>query len=131
VAGTPTAVRPLLTVSPNPFNPATTLAFHIEAAGDVRLTVHDLRSRPVRALTHRVLPAGDHTVRWDGKDDVGRPVAAGVYLARLVADRQVTAAKLVLIKQGAHESTAANSARSEVFTSSVSSWISVIFSARS
>jgi hypothetical protein len=88
-----------LAIAPNPFNPATTLRFRTEAAGAARLTIHDPRGRLVRTLVSEALPAGDHAARWDGRDDSGRTVAAGVYLARLVDVAGTTmTAKLVLTK---------------------------------
>jgi hypothetical protein len=68
---------------PNPFNPATTVGFALPQAGPVRLTVHDPRGRLVRVLVDGARDAGTHTVVWDGRDAGGRPVASGIYLARL------------------------------------------------
>ena len=45
-----------------------------------------------------VLPAGRHTVRWDGRDHTGRPVASGTYLYRLEAGPWSATGKLELIK---------------------------------
>jgi hypothetical protein len=88
-----------LTAAPNPFNPATTLRFRTGAAGAVRLTVYDARGRQVRMLVNQQLSAGEHAARWDGRDDAGRAVAAGVYLARVTASSgEATTAKLMLAK---------------------------------
>ena len=49
-----------------------------------RLAIFDLRGRRVRELLDgRPLPAGPHTVVWDGRDDGGREVASGIYISRL------------------------------------------------
>ncbi len=68
---------------PNPFNPATTLPFTLYASGAVRLRVFDLRGRLVRTLLDASLPAGAHSVVWNGLDDAGRPAASGIYWCRL------------------------------------------------
>lgn len=47
------------------------------------LAVFDLAGRSVRALAPAGLAGGTHRIPWDGNDDLGRPVAAGVYLVRL------------------------------------------------
>ena len=53
-------------------------------------------------LHQGVRGAGRHTVTWDGRDETGRGVSAGVYFARLIADdgagRQATTQRLVLIR---------------------------------
>jgi photosystem II stability/assembly factor-like uncharacterized protein len=75
--------RAMLTASPNPFNPALVLRFRTDSAGPARLRVYDARGRVVRTLVDHTLAAGDHAARWDGRDDGGHLMAAGVYLARL------------------------------------------------
>ena len=42
--------------------------------------------------------AGYHRLRWNGRDDAGRPVASGVYLYRLVTDEMVLTRKLTLLR---------------------------------
>lgn len=72
-------------VTPNPFNPRTTVWLDIPRAGDAALAVHDLRGRLVRTLWQGTLEAGRHPVTWDGRDERGGQAASGVYLVRLVA----------------------------------------------
>lgn len=71
--------------SPNPFRQATTFAFDVPAAGPVRLALYNVAGQRVRTLVDGTLPAGRHSVRWDGRDDRGRRAAAGVYCCRLAA----------------------------------------------
>ena len=87
-----------LTAAPNPFNPRTELAFALASPVDAVLTIHDVRGRLVRRLLDRPLPAGRHAVRWDGRDDRGRAMASGVYLARLEAAGTVRERKLTLVR---------------------------------
>ena len=44
------------------------------------------------------LPAGYHSVVWDGRDRAGRPLPSGVYIARLVAGDFVAGIRMVLLK---------------------------------
>ena len=83
---------------PNPFNPRVNLAFALEQAGPVRLTVHDPRGGLVATLLQDRLDAGAHTAAWDGRDGAGRPVAAGVYFVRLDAGGTRTSRKVVLVE---------------------------------
>lgn len=71
---------------PNPFNPSTEIHFALPGTGRAELRIYDLAGRRVRNLDAGVLAAGQHTVRWDGRDERGRSVTSGVYLARLIVD---------------------------------------------
>jgi flagellar hook assembly protein FlgD len=60
-----------------------------------RLTLRDVQGRLVRRLTEGWFPAGSRIVAWDGRDDAGMCLPAGIYLATLeiagrVASRRVT-----------------------------------------
>jgi len=83
---------------PNPFNPAVTVEFYSPRALPVSLTVHDLSGRHIASLSHDIYPAGPHTVAWDGRDDAGNTVAAGVYLVHLESEEGVQSLKIMLVK---------------------------------
>jgi hypothetical protein len=83
---------------PNPFNPSTTIRYAVSEPQEIRLAVYDVRGRLVRSLAQRVEPAGIHEVRWEGRDNDGRPAASGIYFVRLIGDGQVTNRKIVLLK---------------------------------
>ncbi|MCP4546379.1 MAG: hypothetical protein GY835_07930 [bacterium] len=84
---------------PNPFNPSTTLRFTLVEGGPIRLVVFDTGGRLVRILGEGVFEAGEHSVRWDGRDASGRPVASGLYLARLRVDgEEQRGVKMLLTK---------------------------------
>lgn len=70
--------------SPNPFRGSAALRFGLARAGEVRLELFDVGGRRVRMLAEGVRSAGSHMVPWDGRDDGGRPVGAGIYFVRLV-----------------------------------------------
>jgi flagellar hook assembly protein FlgD len=53
--------------------------------GEASLTVHDALGRRVRTVAGGAMAAGTHEVAWDGRTDAGAPVAAGVYVVRLLA----------------------------------------------
>jgi flagellar hook capping protein FlgD len=71
---------------PNPMSESGSCRFRLSRAGPVRLTLHDLQGRRVRALLDGWSEAGPRAVDWDGADDAGRRVAPGLYVIRLVAE---------------------------------------------
>lgn len=84
---------------PNPFNPSTRLAFSLVAAGPARLRVHDLAGRLVRTLVDEpLLAAGAHVATWDGRDEAGRTVAAGIYVGTLEAGGDRASQRMLLVK---------------------------------
>ncbi|MBD3222349.1 T9SS type A sorting domain-containing protein [bacterium] len=89
----------LHSAAPNPFNPVTVLTWEQPVAGPVRLRVYDVAGRVVRTLVGDAYhAAGEHRERWEGRDESGRPVAAGVYLARLEVGGEVASRRLVLVR---------------------------------
>lgn len=95
---TPAPMRPTLSIHPNPFNPATVIAFDLTARTTVKLSLFDLRGHLLRTLLHDEREAGSHQVVWDGRDDRGQDAATGVYLCRLqTADATVTR-RLALVR---------------------------------
>ena len=96
---TPALDAPALSQNyPNPFNPETTLSFSLPAGGETHLAVYNLKGQKVKSLVSRILPAGDHSVVWNGRDDQGQPVASGIYYCRLVSAGQTVMRKMVLAK---------------------------------
>lgn len=83
---------------PNPFNPATTISFHLPGAAKVSLKIYNLLGQEVRTLTDQQLQAGTHGVAWDGRDNSGNPVSSGVYFYRLTADGFSTVGKMVFMR---------------------------------
>ena len=84
--------------APNPFNSQTVLAYFLPAAGPVRLEVFALIGQRVAVLYQGPQQAGYHRLRWDGRDDVGRSMASGMYLYRLMTDGTVLTRKLMLLR---------------------------------
>lgn len=84
-----------LAASPNPFNEGSDLRFSMPQEGDVQLIVYDATGRLVRELVNGPASAGHHVKRWDGRDDSGQRVAAGVYFARLQSATEKRVQKLI------------------------------------
>jgi len=88
----------LLTSSPNPFNPLTSIAYELPRGGPVRLTIHDLRGNLVTTLADAVKEAGRHVQNWNGRGDDGKEAPSGVYLCRLQTTDGVLTRKMSLIR---------------------------------
>lgn len=98
-APTPTVANLRLLASPNPFNPRTTLTFELAEPGRASVDVFDLSGRHVRTLAREVsLAAGPQGLPWDGRDDGGQALPAGLYVARLRVGPEDVGLKLTLLK---------------------------------
>ena len=84
--------------APNPFNSQTVLSYFLHAPGPARLEVFALTGQRVAVLHQGPQQAGYHRLRWNGRDDAGRPVASGMYLYRLVTDEGILTRKLTLLR---------------------------------
>lgn len=78
---------------PNPFNPATHIAFTLTRPGQTRLTVHNLLGQEVAVLVNGIVPAGAHQVAF-------RPdrQASGLYLVTLEVSGQVETRAVTLLR---------------------------------
>ena len=92
-SGKPLPTAFALSAQPNPFNPATQLAFDLPQAARVTLAVYDVTGRLVRTLVDAPYAAGRYTVPFDGGT-----LPSGVYLARCDAGSVSLTRKLVLLK---------------------------------
>ncbi|RMH65132.1 MAG: T9SS C-terminal target domain-containing protein [Bacteroidetes bacterium] len=97
LAETPAAYR-LEPGYPNPFNPSTTLRFHLPEATAVTLAIYDVMGRQVATLVQGQFAAGTHAATWDARDAAGRTVSSGIYLARLETPAFRQTRRLLLVK---------------------------------
>ena len=84
--------------TPNPFNPTTTIKFSLAGSAQTKLVVYSLTGQVVRTLINGQTAAGVHSVVWDGNDNMGRPVASGVYLYRLTSGTNEMVRRMVLVR---------------------------------
>ena len=84
---------------PNPFNPTTTISFSVaQTSSFVNLEVFNIKGQKVKKLLGEILPAGNHTIVWNGKDENGKAVASGVYFYKMNADKFISTKKMILMK---------------------------------
>ena len=93
----------LLANYPNPFNPETWIPYQLSKPAEVTLRIYAVNGSLVRTLALGQMPAGVYQSRsraayWDGRNDVGEPVASGVYFYTLTTD-DFTATRKMLIRK--------------------------------
>ena len=93
----------LLANYPNPFNPETWIPYQLAKPADVALTIYSVDGAFVRTLALGHQPAGiyhnrSRAVYWDGRNQIGEPVASGLYFYTLTAG-EFTATRKLLIRK--------------------------------
>jgi hypothetical protein len=84
---------------PNPFNPATTVAYDVpEPGGRVTIEIFDVRGRLVRTLVNGTESAGRKQAVWRGVGEGGESVSSGVYFCRMGTETYEKTIKLTLLK---------------------------------
>ena len=84
---------------PNPFNPATTIPLSVpDGAESVDVAIYNLLGQLVRQVWSGPLAAGEHRLTWDGRDELGQPVASGAYLYQLRVGDQLRTRKMVKLE---------------------------------
>ena len=92
-----------LSISPNPFNEKTDIRYGIFGSTGrertaVNIAVYDALGRRVRSLAKDTKYPGQYTITWDGRDDGGLELQAGVYFVRVNTDGLQNVQKLVVLK---------------------------------
>ena len=93
----------LLANYPNPFNPETWIPYQLASPADVTLRIHAVDGSLVRTLSLGHKGVGTYQSRnraayWDGRNEIGEPVASGVYFYTLNAG-DFTATRKMLIRK--------------------------------
>ena len=83
---------------PNPFNPTCEIPFALPTEGRVRINIYDITGHQVVNLIDKDIPAGEHSIIWNGTDDSGRDLPAGIYLCRMSVEGFSATQRMLLVK---------------------------------
>lgn len=103
IASIPPKETVLLANYPNPFNPETWIPYHLATAGDVQITIYDVKGSVVRQLVFGHQSPGHYTRKdraayWDGRNALGERVANGIYFYQLQTPTLSQLRKMVIRK---------------------------------
>ncbi len=83
---------------PNPFNPTTTIEYSISENSFVTLEVFNVLGQKVKTLVSDTKEAGNHSVKWNGTNELNRQVSSGVYFFKLKTNNFTQTRKMLLIR---------------------------------
>ena len=83
---------------PNPFNPYTTIKYFLPKESFVDITIYNLIGNIILNLVHKDEKSGYHSVSWNGINNKGKLVSAGIYLYKIEVEGFSETKKMALIK---------------------------------
>src|SRR6185436_19687784 len=83
---------------PNPMREGGTFHYALPRAMPMSLALFNVAGRKVRTLAEGIQPAGEGSVRWDGRDDSGRALPSGLLVLRLAANEQVLTRRVLTLQ---------------------------------
>jgi hypothetical protein len=83
---------------PNPFNPMTTIRYSLSTQSNVDIRIYNVLGQEVRTLINTPMSAGEKSIVWNGKDQLGRNVNSGIYLCRLKIDNHSKSRRMLLLR---------------------------------
>ncbi|MFQ5865947.1 MAG: alpha-amylase family glycosyl hydrolase [bacterium] len=83
---------------PNPFNPSTSIRFEVPETTHLTLQIYNVLGQKIKTVIDGEEPAGEYVIQWNGKDELGRETASGLYILMLVAGSFVKSMKMVKLK---------------------------------
>ncbi len=83
---------------PNPFYNTTEIRYGLPKTSRISLAIYDITGKLVKTLANGTERCGYHTLTWNGADNSGKRLSAGLYFIRFEAPFYTTTAKLILVR---------------------------------
>ena len=83
---------------PNPFNPTTQIRYDLPESEFVSINIYDVMGRNIKSLININQEAGYRSITWNGTNDLGQAVSAGMYIYTIQAGEFRQTKKMVLLK---------------------------------
>ncbi|MCK4894702.1 MAG: T9SS type A sorting domain-containing protein, partial [Calditrichia bacterium] len=81
---------------PNPFNSSTTIQYSLTNPINAKLNIINLQGQTILTILNNFQSVGLNQYIWDGKDQIGQPVPAGVYIYQIYLDDGTTQSKKMI-----------------------------------
>ena len=101
---TPDAPKPvpdkfeLVNLYPNPFNPILTIKYNLDFEQNISIDIYNILGQKVRSLVNQKMPAGYHSINWNGENENGVSLSSGIYFINVSTNNQSYIGKVTFIK---------------------------------
>ena len=86
--------------SPNPFSEYVKIGYELTHSADVSVSIFNMYGSEIKNLSYQhISSAGTYSVIWDGKNDAGTKVPAGVYFYSIRSGNTASGGKIILIQK--------------------------------
>jgi hypothetical protein len=83
---------------PNPFSGVTSIPYSLTKANRVELSIYNIKGQLVKTLVSDFQNSGKYQLTWDGSDNQGKPVSAGIYPYKVSNGTFTSSKKMILLK---------------------------------
>ena len=84
---------------PNPFNSYTIINYKLLDNKSINIDIYDIKGNHIKSLfNNKSQLRGFHSVRWDGTNNLGKIISAGMYIYTIQIDESMTSKKIILLK---------------------------------
>ena len=84
--------------TPNPFSDGMTMAYDVETAAHVNVSIYDVSGRRIRTLDDGLQTPGTHRATWDGRDLMGARMRNGVYFVHVLVGSETRLVRVTFLK---------------------------------
>ena len=88
----------LLQNFPNPFNPTTSITYHLQTSSPTSVTIYDLMGNKVKDLFSGLENPGYKSINWDATDNNGDLVSSGIYFYKLQVGESFDIKRMMYLK---------------------------------
>ena len=61
------------------------ISYFLPERSKIRLEIFDIKGARVKNLVNGIMPRGQHSIKWDLKDDNQKEVSAGIYIYKIIS----------------------------------------------
>lgn len=83
---------------PNPMVKSCNISYNLSKDAKVDAGIYNIAGQLVRSLVSDILPAGKHTIVWDGTDDECKQVSRGIYFTRIKSEGFTETHKIIVVR---------------------------------
>jgi hypothetical protein len=83
---------------PNPFNPITHFPLKVAKTTHIKVSVYNLLGKEIRVLKNEKFSAGNHVIKWDGKNHFGVEQSSGIYFIKIFGNDFSLSKKALLVR---------------------------------
>ena len=86
-------------IFPNPFNERVRISYELVRSSEVSISIYNIVGTKIKILSDQILSPGEYANDWDGRNETGEKVPAGIYFYTIRAGKSNTCGKIVLMPE--------------------------------